>query len=241
MKNALLITLLVTFMTQVNASVVIDVKCTSPELNYLNRFTLEQSFEAWQSDEDENVWKIYSATLKPVLRKAGNSSQNVEAALKVSGTLTKVESQMTKEPYYSLKLQSRDKKVLAYLNLDYPSNLSSRIRSQEGRLYKAKCKLQGLKSCLFGDSLYDILESEDFTKTEAGEESKVIPGFDSDDQGVNTKKVILTHKSGKTFTAWYTFQDEVDGGNTYGVIENKDGTLAATIGDGDIYDCAASL
>lgn len=120
-----------------------EVECSAPDFKPLNRFSLEQIIVA--DEESKNVWKVENFQLTPILTKAGNEVQEVEAALEVSGTLTKIESSMTKNPYYNLKLMSGDKKIFANLNIDFPSNLSSQIRTAEGRLYKAKCKLVNLQ------------------------------------------------------------------------------------------------
>ncbi len=229
------------------ASVTFDIECSAPDLNYLNRFELKQTIVAYESDQEESIstyeaenYKVYSTTLRPTVIKAGNNPQSTQVNLNLSGTIKKIVGPFTKEPFYAVKLKDREKTVLAQLNLNYPGALTSSIKTEDGRLYKAKCTMNKVKACVFGNALYKTLENKDFTVLELGQEKKVIPGFDEDNIAVNTKKVSLTYKDGRKFMAWYTFQDEVDGGNTYGVIEDLKGNAVATIADSDIYECKAN-
>lgn len=238
MKKALALVALLTVGAQANET--LKFKCEAPELNYIYRFSMEKTLEIYTSEEDENVANLWGVKLDVTARKAGNASQEEKLELpKLNGKLTKVEGPVTKDPFWNLKLMSKDKKVLVNLNLNYPTKLSSFVRTAEGAKYKATCKIVSYESCIFGGSLFDTLENDQVSKEELGTELKVIPDFNEDSEAVNTKKVNFTFKDGSTYTAWYTFEDEVDGGNTYGVIEDQSGAVAATIGDGDIYDCKA--
>jgi hypothetical protein len=226
------------------ASVSFDIECSAPNLNYLNRFELKQTLVAYENHQDDSLspfekesYRVYSTTLKTKLTKAGNNGETSQEELKLSGTIKKIVSPFTKEPFYAVKLKDGAQEVLAQLNFNYPGALTSSIKTADGRLYKAQCKLTVIKGCLFGDALYQTLENRNFTVVELGQELKVIPDFDEEGQAVNTKKVTRTYKDGHEFSAWYTFQDEVDGGNTYGVIEDLAGNIVATIADSDIYDC----
>lgn len=216
----------------------LEIKCDSPDLNYIYRFSMDQTLPTYTDSENPGSYGVYYKTLKIQARKAGTESKVEEIELKgLRGTLTKVENSFTKKPYYNLKLQSKDKKTFAQLNLDYPSKLSSFIKTEEGFKYKATCKLVSFKGCAFGDSIFEANENPNISKEELGTELKIIPGFNEDSTPVNTKKVQMTLKSGQSYTAWYTYQDEVDGGNTYGTIEDASGNQVAEIADSDIYGC----
>lgn len=221
----------------------LKVKCEAPDIHYIYRFTLDQTItSAWQEEaqdeESEDTYSIYVNKLKVTATKAGFEAKPQNLELKgLRGELKKVESSYTQKPYYNLKLQSKDKQTYVQLNLDYPSKLSSFVKTADGFKYKATCKLEEFKGCIFGDSLNDTLDNSAVSKTELGDELKVIPGFNDDNSAVNTKKVKFTFSDSSEFVAWYTYQDEVDGGNTYGTIENLKGEQVAEIGDGDIYEC----
>jgi hypothetical protein len=217
----------------------LKVKCEAPDLHYVYRFEMEQSFaNAWQDEENNDAHNLYVSKLNLTATKAGHEAKAQDITLKgLRGKLTKVNSSFTPKPYYNLKLQSKDKQTFIQLNLDYPSKLSSFVKTADGFKYKATCKLEEFKGCIFGDSLHDTLDNEKVAKEELGDELKVIPGFNEDNNPVNTKKVKFTFSDKSQFIAWYTYQDEVDGGNTYGTIEDLSGKEVAEIGDGDIYKC----
>jgi hypothetical protein len=223
------------------ATTVLKVKCTALDLPYINRFSLEESFEVYPSTTNKDEWNLIGANINIEATRSGNTSEPKNSSLKkLRGTLKKIEGQFTKLPYYNLKLKSSDKLVLVNLNVDYPAKLSSSIRTADKYLYKSTCKLVEFKQCLFHGSFYEILEEPKIVKVELGEELKVIPDFSDENFAVNTKKVSLTYPNGQTFNAWYTFEDDVDGGNTYGVIETLEGKVAATINDSDINNCSAT-
>lgn len=237
-KTFILFITLFTLMISAKAEVTFNIKCSAPDLNYLNRFTIEQELKAYENSNGD--FKVFGAELNPSLTKAGNEAQTLQTSAILSGTIIKVESRFTKKPFYSVKLTNATKETTALLNLDYPGALSSSFRDRDGRVYKSKCILKRLESCLFGETIHQTLNTSDFTVVNLGQELKIIPDFSEDDIPVNTKKVSLTHKNGGKFIAWYTFQDEVDGGNTFGVIEDMSGNAVATIADSDIYSCKTS-
>jgi len=208
--------------------------CKAPDLSYVNRFDAEGTLEVYE-DEKEDEYKVYYTSLKITATKAGNNQEPKELNLMgLTGSLTKVDSQFTKKPYYGLKLQDKSKKVLALLNLDYPSKLSSRIRTADGRLYKSTCRLQYLKTCAFGEVYRDVFEDSSIKAERLGEVEKYLESFEAI---VNTQKTKITLAGGNEYSMFNTFQDEVDGGNTYGVIEDSLGKVVATIEDSDLSNC----
>lgn len=216
------------------ATTTFDISCTTPGLHYLNSFSFEGSIEA---TETETGWKIYSTRPSMTVRRAGFETETEEVTLpSMKGDIKKIDNRnLTKRPFYNVKLTAFDKSAFVNLNLNYPNPLSSFIRLANGHTFKATCKLQNSKTCLLKDTLYGILGSDKYETEELGVVEKYLESFET---VVPTQKVKITIKSkGIVLYAFYTFQDEVDGGNTYGVIERENGDVAATIADSDIYDC----
>lgn len=231
---------LILLSTQTFATSVVKIKCTGPELTYVNRFSLEQNIELFSSQNDDE-WNLYSTQIDFDATRAGTNSEVKNKTLKsLRGTLKKINGNFTKEPFYNLKLKNKDNSILINLNLNYPGKLTSKIRTADGYLYKSTCELVGFKQCLFEGSIVDTFEASGVTKVEFGEELKVIPNFNEDNTPVNTKKVSLTYPNGVIYYVWYTFEDDVDGGNTYGVFEDSNGLVVATVNDSDINNCTVT-
>lgn len=226
--------ILITAMSFNTYAATLKYTCEAPNLSYLNRFDAEGTLEVYE-DKKEGEYKVYYTSLKITATKAGNNEEAKELTLKgLTGSLIKVDSQFTKNPYYSLKLQDKSKKVLTLLNIDYPTKLSSKIRTSDGRLYKSTCKLKYLRTCAFGAAYRDVFEDQTLRVEKLGEVEKYLESFEA---VVNTQKAKITLTDNSVYNMYYTFQDEVDGGNTYGVIEDSLGKVVATIEDSDIYNC----
>jgi len=133
------------------------------------------------------------------------------------------------------------------LLLGYPTNNASTIRTADGREYKANCSIISKNSCIFGNSLNELEESTDFTSTVIGDfflNSRIYEGSSDSSYDVDFKpevtKTEFTHMAtGKKYYSFNTFEDEWDGGNTIGWIEDAAGNKVSSIGDGDLYGCRA--
>lgn len=96
--------------------------------------------------------------------------------------------------------------------------------------------------CVFGETLDDLYESDAFEMDEVGNAFKKskIEEIDGKDILVSVNKLVQL-KNGRVFVLNYTFDDEYDGGNTIGWIEDSETeTVVATIGDSEIYRCVVS-
>jgi hypothetical protein len=133
------------------------------------------------------------------------------------------------------------------LVLDYPATNSSTIRTADGTEYKSNCSIVSKNTCIFGNSLNELQESKDFSSNELGDffvTSRIYEGTDDASYDVEFKpevtKTEFTHlTTGKKYYSFHTFEDQWDGGNTTGWIENANGKKVSSIGDGDLYGCRA--
>ncbi len=230
---------------------VIDFKCTEIGVPQLFQFKMEGSVRTWENpvtNQEQKLWRIEG--LKAEIRESGFAStfRTVEFG-RMTGELKYIDNQdWTLEPFTSITLkpsrQNTEKEVaFALFNLDYPGKLSSKLRLKDGKTFKAKCETVKVNTCIFGDTIGDNDADFDFTELEVLYTDSRIEENQSDftpGQNIHVEKTRLTHKkSGKTFFQFTTFEDEWDGGNTIGWIEDSEGKHVANIGDSDIYDCAA--
>ncbi len=92
--------------------------------------------------------------------------------------------------------------------------------------------------CRYLESLDDIAV---VTSTQGLGTIKMPERFLEDDwdASCNVKVSVMTTEEGKTLFQLTTFEDECDGGNTYGyIIEGSlEGEVLAEIHDGDLYSC----
>lgn len=211
-----------------------DISCSTPNLHYVNSFEFEGTIEA---QSDEGSLRIYSIRPELTVRKRGFNGQNEEVKLPwMSGVAKVIDSQLTKKPYTNIKLFSSNKKTFLNLNVDFPNAFSSSLRVEDGTTYKSTCRLTEQKTCLIPNSIFNLLESDQFEIEELGVTERYLSSFEA---VVPVKKVKATHlATQKVVFAYYTFQDEIDGGNTYGEIVDSNDSLVATIEDSDVYNCS---
>ncbi len=139
MKALFLLISLLTIST--HAQTTLNITCTNPNLPYISAFSLTADFEG-TATENDNQWLVRMDELEVTMRVRGNDSQTVERELpQLKGSMVRIDSDLTKKPYYSIKLFSQDKKVFVNINADYPNPLSSRIRLENGQVFKATCRL----------------------------------------------------------------------------------------------------
>lgn len=119
------------------AQEVIEVSCESPNLNYLNRFELNEKIDF---DTDAPVTQLEDVNLRLLLTKRGNDSRSAWTELNdLEGEFKKVESDFTSEPYYSLTLKDEKNEAFVQLNIGFPMILNSLVRTADGYVYKSGC------------------------------------------------------------------------------------------------------
>ncbi len=231
--KALILTAILCFSAHANTTF-FDLTCSHPGLHYVNSFNFEGTIEAEMNNEGS--LRVYRVRPEVTVRKSGFNSEEETIKLPwMSGEAKVIDSDLTLKPFTNILLRSRENKVLLNLNLDYPAVFSSTLRLEDGMTYKSTCQLKEKKTCLIPSSIYSLRNSEDFKLEKLGVVERFLPSFE---RVVPTEKLKATHKmKGIVLFAYYTFQDEVDGGNTYGEITNESGEVIATITDGDIYEC----
>jgi len=238
--------------TSVSANeTVIDFKCTEIGLTHLFQFKMEGRVRLWQSLEDRAEQKVYRINgLKAEVRDAGNNSsfKTVEFG-RMQGEVKYInDPNWTLNPFTAVSLkpsrQNTEKEVaFAQFNLDYPGKLNSKIRMKDGKTYRAECTTVAVNSCIFGDdighdeNLFDVQDLEVlYTDSRIDEgDADFVPG-----QTIHVEKTRVIYKpTGAIYTQYTTFEDEWDGGNTIGWIEDSEGNHVANIGDSEIYSCSA--
>ena len=93
----------------------------------------------------------------------------------------------------------------------------------------------GSETALFGETIQDLLRSQDFTSTSHGKilvQAKI--SFFTKKETLCFTKTEHTHISGQNFTSYHTTEDKCDGGNSIGWIESKNEKVAE-ISDSFIY------
>jgi hypothetical protein len=251
MKNMILpLAMVLSFATNASETV-INFKCTEIGVPQIFQFKMEGSVRSWSNPVDspeQKLWRVEG--LKADIRESGFAStfRTVDFG-RMKGELKYINNpDWTLEPFTSISLkpasQNTDKEVAsAQFNLDYPGKLSSKLRLKDGKTFKAKCETVKVKTCIFGDTIGDNENDFDSKELEILYTDSRIEENSADftpGQTIHVEKTRLTHKAtGRTFLQFTTFEDEWDGGNTIGWIEDANGKHVANIGDSDIYDCQA--
>ncbi|MCP4915142.1 MAG: hypothetical protein GY909_18630 [Oligoflexia bacterium] len=231
------------------ANTTMEIQCNALDLPYKNRFNLEGSIEIYRDVRNVESTRFSATVFSIETTNAGYNSVKKTFKKAVKGTLKHFPAgQFTKNEFFTVRGLPKDNEG-TYINLalDYPGKFSSTIRTEDGREYKSQCKLIAEKTCLFGDTLGELEDSEKFNSKQLSDiftQSRVYEGTkdESYDEGFKPEvaRTVYTEKtSGREFTVYYTFDDQWDGGNTIGWIEDAKGNKVASIGDSDIYACKA--
>lgn len=249
-KRLLPVALFAAFTANANETVT-EFKCTEIGATHLFQFRMEGSIRSFQSPStqpEQKLWRING--LEAEVRESGRNTffETVEFG-RMKGEMKVInDPNWTLEPFTAITLTpSRQNTAapvaFAQLNLDYPGKLSSKIRLKDGKTFKAKCETVSVKKCLFGNDIghdenqFDSMDLEILYTDSRIDENE--PDFDPG-RTIHVEKTQLTHKAtGKVFFQFTTFEDEWDGGNTIGWIEDADGNHVANIGDSEIYYCSA--
>ncbi len=233
------------------ATTTIKFQCSQTDVTYMNRFELTGEVEVYDSQVGSKTTRFWNENISFNLTNAGTNAQASEQIeLNTSGEVKFFAPGTFSENNEVILVRALPKEAKGYfvnLLLDYPGNNSSKIRTADGREYKSTCKIVSKKSCIFGDSLNDLQESSKFTSKEIGDffvASRIYEGthdisYDEDFKPEVTK-IEFTHKvTGNKYYSFNTFEDQWDGGNTIGWIENAAGNKVSSISDGDLYGCTA--
>ena len=251
MIKLLSLLLLSNFLTVHSHETITEFKCTEAGATYLSQFKMEGSIRTWKNPNHQHVQNLWGIDgLKAKNKEAGhNTSFRVISFGIMEGKMKMInDPSWTLEPFTVINLTPSKENTTtsvaaAQLNLDYPGKLSSQIRLKNGKTFKAKCETTAQKICLFDEDIYhdenifQVVELEDLYIESRmwANEPDYMPG-----QTILVEKTLLIHRStGKIFFQFTTFEDEWDGGNTMGWIEDAFGNHVANIGDGEIYDCSA--
>jgi hypothetical protein len=216
------------------ADTTIKYKCNAPELDYVNRFEMSGTIVTGDVDADNPTSWVSAQTFTGAFTKSGTDQMAQRRSFKLSGRITRVASANTMKPFLNLKLKNKEKTQLIQLNLNYPNKLSSSVKTDEGRLFKSTCKIVSIETCAFGNDYFDALENPAIKKTDLGIVKKEIQAFG---ETVPVQKTKVTLTNGESYLMFYTFDDSVDGGNTYGQIEDMSGNIVSRIEDSDLYQC----
>ncbi|MDC1175381.1 hypothetical protein OAT67_08285 [Bacteriovoracaceae bacterium] len=225
----------------------IEFSCSAPDIPYKYRFNLKGSVEIYTELNEETSARFYSSVMTQSLTKAGNNQTTVTSNAAVTGVVKYFPPGiMTKEEFILIQGLPKDNDGTFYnLALNFPGKFSSKIRTKEGFEYASECKTIAKKTCLFGSDLGELSDSERFTSKKLPNlftQSRVYEGTKDEDADIGFKplvaRTVYTDKvTGESYTLFYTFDDEYDGGNTIGWIEDANGNKVASIGDSDIYTC----
>jgi hypothetical protein len=232
------------------ATTTFKIQCQEMDYPFVNRFNLNTELTVGSNLRENGAANFWYETINFNLTDRGvdgNTSENFEVTS--TGTVKYfAPGVLAKDEVIQVRSAAKDSEgYFINLLLNYPTKNASTIRTADGKAYKANCTIVSENACIFGDSLGDIEESTGFSSQDLGDffvQSRIYEGTADADYDVDFKpevsKVLFTHKeSNRKFTAFYTFDDQWDGGNTIGWIEDNYGNKVASIGDGDIYDCKA--
>jgi hypothetical protein len=248
MKSLMTLLLVVTSFNTLATT--IKIECKEMDYPFVSRFNLTTELEVSSAFRSVGAMKFYNQSLNFNLTDRGidgNQSQNIEVTSRgkvkyfAPGVLAKNEV---------IQIQSNATESQGYfvnLLLNYPTKNSSQIRTTDGKVYKSNCAIVSEKTCILGDSIHELKDSNKFTSKTIGDffvQSRIYEGTIDAEYDLGfiplVRKVEFTHKNSlRVFTAFYTFEDEYDGGNTIGWVENEFKEKVSSISDSDIYDCKA--
>lgn len=232
------------------ATTLIKFQCTQTDYPYINKFMLEGEVEVYEMPSNDETSRFWRDNFSFNLTKAGtNAEASEQIEVSAAGTIKTFAPGVFTTNEVTL-VRSLPKQANGYyinLLLDYPANNASTIRTADGREYKSNCSVVSKNTCIFGNSLNELLESNEFSSNELGDffvNSRIYEGtedasYDEDFKPEVTKTELTHLATGKKYYSFNTFEDQWDGGNTIGWIEDAKGNKVSSIGDGDLYGCRA--
>jgi hypothetical protein len=216
------------------AETTISYECVAPELDYVSRFSMSGTIVTGDLNQDSPTSWISRQTISGTFTKRGTNQESEQLSFNLSGKATRVASASTLNPFINLKLKNKDQTQLIHLNLNYPTKLSSTVKTEEGYLYKSTCKITTIEKCAFGNDYFDALENPAIKNQDLGVVKKEMEAFGGI---VPVQKTKVTLQDGRIFFFYYTFDDSIDGGNTYGQVEDSSGAVVTVIEDSSLYQC----
>lgn len=249
MKSFLTLLLVITSFNTLATT--LKIECKEMDYPFVSRFNLTAELEVSSAFRSVGTIKFYNQSLNFKLTDRGidgQQSQNVEVNSR--GRVSYIPAgQLAKNEI--IHIQSTSSEAEGYfvnLLLNYPTKNSSQIRTNDGKVYKSNCTIVSERTCILGDTIQELEKSNEFTSITIGDffiqsriyEDTIDSEYDNDFVPL-VRKVEYTHKKSlRVFTAYKTFEDEYDGGNTIGWVENEFGNKVASISDSDLYDCKAN-
>lgn len=232
------------------SSTTFKIQCSEMDYPFVSRFNLNTEITVYSELRENGKASFYNDTLNFSLTDRGvNGNTSEKFEISSTGRVNYfAPGVLAKDEVIQISALAKNSEgYFINLLLNYPTKNSSTIRTTDGKVYQSNCTVVTEKSCIFGDDLNDLETSSSFTSKELGDffvDSRVYEGTSDADYDADFKpevaKVLFTHKDSKReFTAFYTFEDQYDGGNTIGWIEDSYGNKVASISDSDIYNCKA--
>ena len=232
------------------AKTTIKIQCQEMDYPFVNRFSLNAELEVSTTLRSLGVARFYNQSLTMSLTNRGVDGTTSETIEVNSRGKVKYFGPGTLSNNEVILIQSTAKDSEGYfinLLLDHPTKNSSQIRTTDGKVYKSNCTIVSERSCVFGETLRELKNSKEFTSKVLGDffvASRIYEDTIDAESDIDFKpevrKMEFTHTATqRTFTAFYTFEDEWDGGNTIGWIEDSYGNKVSSISDSDLLDCKA--
>ena len=245
MKSLMTLLLVVTSFNTLATT--LKIECKEMDYPYVGRFNLTTEIDVSSSYRSDVVSNFYNQTIKMNLTNRGIDNQPKEIKVLSRGKVKYFAPGVLAKDEV-IQIQSTPKQSEGYfvnLLLNYPSKNSSQIRTADGIVYKSNCTIVSEKTCILGDTIQELKESTDFTSITLGDffvQSRVYEDTNDSEYDLDfvplVRKIEYTHKETlRIYTTYTTFEDEWDGGNTIGWIEDELGNKVSSVSDSDIYGC----
>lgn len=214
------------------AETTLHYNCSAPMIEDQNTFTMTSSLSLKNFSPDSPTSWILKQDITGLFLQESAQNSPQELHFNVAGTAKKVMTDGKK--LLKLALRNRLKGQFIQLNLNDSNKLSSSIEIENGTVYKSSCKVLSIETCSFGSDYFDILNNPRINTQELGVIKKRMKAFD---ETIPVRKVRVILDETQSFLMFYTFNYAVDGGSTFGQIEDDEGRIVAKIQNSMLYQC----